>query len=91
MHRLKRNMYKGESCVKDVNVLSKYTISIEFAHLLVGMTIRHRHSKEREHNDLRNDWNEGHVGVVDALDNDSGGVDSVENGFKTPRRATASV
>ena len=31
------------------------------------------------------------VGVIDALDNDSGVVDSVENGFKTPRRATASV
>jgi len=33
----------------------------------------------------------GSVGVIDALDNDCGVLDSVENGFKTPRRATASA
>ena len=27
----------------------------------------------------------GSVGIIDALDNDSGVADSVENGFKTPR------
>ena len=31
------------------------------------------------------------VGIIDALDNDSGVADSVENGFQTPRQVTASV
>ena len=31
----------------------------------------------------------GKVNIIDALDNDSGVADSVENGFKTPRQGTA--